>query len=74
MPKKLLSTILAERSESVKYRKIRTDLIKQAQNLKRSFIVLKSNMDNYSLITLQNEGINISEINEFGFDKYLLEW
>lgn len=69
-----LATRLIERSESIIYRKIKSELIKCAQNNKQQFIILYGNIDQYSITKLQNEGIKVTEINEFGFDKYLLEW
>jgi hypothetical protein len=72
--KKLLSTILRERTESIEYRAIRKQLMVLAQNRKTEMLILKSKMTDHAINTLQNEGINVTLINEFGHDKYLLKW
>lgn len=72
--KKLLSTVLRERTESIEYRAIRKQLMVLAQNRKTEMLILKSKMTDHALNTLQNEGITIKLINEFGHDKYLLSW
>lgn len=74
MPKKLLSDILNERSESVNYRKIRKELMNLAQNNRNEFIILKSKMDDYSATRLRNEGIQFAFFSEFGYDKIKLSW
>lgn len=70
--KKLLSTLLNERTESIEYRAIRSNLIKTAQQGKNEFRLMR--IGGYALTRLSNEGINVTKINEFGFDKYLLTW
>jgi len=56
MPKKLLSTILAERTESIEYRQIRSQLMILAQNHKNE--LLRIRIGDYALNRLRNEGIN----------------
>lgn len=72
--KKLLSTVLNERTESITYRAIRKNLMAVAQNGKNSYLILCSRLDEYSLTRLQNEGIEFEMINEGGFSKYRLTW
>lgn len=72
--KKLLSAVLNERTESIKYRAIRKDLMNVAQNGKNSYLILAGKTDEYSLIRLQNEGIDIESIDEGGWIKYKLTW
>ena len=70
--KKLLSTRLAERTESIEYRAIVKQLMILAQNRKNEYRLLR--IRDYARNRLQNEGINITQITEFGTDKYLLTW
>jgi hypothetical protein len=70
--KKLLSTVLKERTESIQYRAIRKELMNIAQNGKNVYLILR--MDQYSQTRLQNEGITIEQINEGGWDKFRLSW
>lgn len=72
--KKLLSTILRERTESIEYRAIRKQLMVQAQNRKTSFLVLKAKMNDHAITQLQNEGITVKLIDDHGFQKYDLSW
>lgn len=72
--KKLLSDILNERSESVKYRKIRSELFKCAQNNKNEFLVATKNIDDYAITRFKNEGITVREVVEFGYNKIMLKW
>lgn len=72
MPKKLLSEILRERTETIEYRKIRAQLMKYAQNEKTSFRILKMKPD--TRIQLENEGIIITEINETNYKVLELSW
>ena len=72
MPKKLLSTILAERTESIEYRQIRSQLMTLAQNHKNELFRLR--VGEYALNRLRNEGINVELINDFGTDKFKLSW
>lgn len=62
MAKKLLSTILRERSETVEYREIKSQLMKCAQNKKYSFRRMKISPE--TRVMLENEGITLTEINE----------
>lgn len=70
--KKLLSTILKERTESIQYRKVRTQLMVQAQNNRNSLLIMY--LDDYTLTRLQNEGLTVEKIQEFGYDKYRISW
>ena len=70
--RKLLSTLLNERTESIEYRAIRANLMKVAQSGKNEYRTIK--ICQYALDRLQNEGISIEQVNEFGYDKYLLKW
>jgi len=72
MPKKLLSEILRERTETIEFRKIRAQLMKYAQNEKTSFRILK--MKTETRIQLENEGITITEINETNYTVLELSW
>jgi len=70
--KKILATVLRERTESIGYRKIRSLLMNQAQNEKTYCLLIK--VDDYSLTRLQNEGIKIEKITDFGTQKFRLSW
>jgi len=72
MPKKLLSTILKERTESIEYRSIRSQLMTLAQNEKNS--LLRIRIGDYALNRLRNEGLTIELIKDFGTDKYRVSW
>lgn len=72
MPKKLLSQILRERTETIEYRKVRGQLMKYAQNEKTSFRILKLKPE--PIVQLQNEGITINEVNEPSYKVYELSW
>jgi len=74
MAKKLLSTILKERTESIKYRAIKKILMGIAQNEKKECLILVHKLDNYALTTLQNEGITVKKVDDFGHKKYKLTW
>lgn len=76
--KKTLSTRLLERTDSIEFRKIRQQLNIVAQNniscdpAKNCYRVIS--LQDKTRLMLQNEGIEVSQINEFGTDKYLLRW
>lgn len=72
--KKLLSTILRERTESIEYRAIRKQLMVLAQNRKTEMLILKSKMTEHAINTLQNEGIKVELFTEFGHEKYRCSW
>jgi len=72
MAKKLLSQLLRERTETIEYRKIRGQLMKLAQNEKTEMLIIKISPE--TQIMLQNEGIKIEVINDFGYDKIKLSW
>lgn len=72
MPKKLLAEILRERTETIEYRSVRNNLMKQAQNNKNTFRILK--MKPETRIQLENEGIAITEIDEKSFSVLELSW
>lgn len=71
MAKKLLSQILRERTETIEYRKIKSQLMKLAQNEKTEMLILKITPE--TQVMLQNEGIKIERIND-GWDKLKLTW
>lgn len=71
MAKKLLSQILRERTETIEYRKIKSQLLKLAQNEKTEMLILKITPE--TQVMLQNEGIKIQKIND-GWDKLKLAW
>lgn len=72
MPKKTLATILKERTDTIEYRAIRKHLMIKAQNRSNEYRVIS--LQDRTIIMLQNEGIKIEKITEFGQDKYLLTW
>ncbi len=72
MPKKLLSTILKERTESIEYRDIRSQLMTLAQNNKSELFRIR--IGQYALDRLRNEGLTIELISDFGTDKYRVSW
>lgn len=69
--KKLLANILKERTETIKYREIRKQLMIQAQNRKNSFLRLYIQQD--TILRLQNEGLTVEKIND-GMEKYKISW
>ncbi len=71
MPKKLLSEILIERTETIEFRAIRTQLMKFAQNKKRQFHIL--HIGEPALTMLRNEGLTIERIND-GCEKWRISW
>jgi hypothetical protein len=78
MKKKLLRTILIERTETIEYREIRKALMTVAQNNKDNnperncYRVLKMKQD--TLIKLQNEGLTVEKIKDNGYEKYKIRW
>ena len=72
MAKKLLSQILRERTETIEYRKIKSQLMKLAQNEKTSMLIIRISAE--TQVMLQNEGITIEEIDDHGFKKLKLSW
>lgn len=72
MAKKLLSQILRERTDTIEYRSVRNNLMKQAQNNKNTFRILRLTPD--TITRLQNEGINITQINETNYEVLELSW
>lgn len=72
--KKNLAYRLRERNETIEYRRIRTALngVAQSKHAKQEYRVM--HLEPETIIMLQNEGITIAKINEFGTDKYLLTW
>lgn len=72
MAKKLLSQILRERTETIEYRKIKSQLMKLAQNEKTEMLIIKITPETQTM--LQNEGIKIEVINDCGWDKLRLSW
>lgn len=72
MPKKTLATILKERTDTIEYRAIRKQLMNTAQNGKNEYRILR--ITHKTILLLQNEGIQVEKITEFGQDKFLLSW
>lgn len=72
MAKKTLAAILQERTDTVEYRSIKQKLMKVAQNKGNEFRVIF--IEQKTINQLQNEGISVTKVNEFGYDKYLLKW
>lgn len=72
MARKLLSQILRERTETIEYRKIKSQLMKLAQNEKTEMLIIKISQE--TQVMFQNEGIKIEKINDYGFDKLRLSW
>ena len=70
MAKKLLSQILLERTETIEYRKIKGQLMKLAQNEKTEMMIIKISPE--TQVMLNNEGITITKVNDFGYDKLKL--
>ncbi len=72
MKRKLLSTILKERTDTIEYRAIRKHLMTAAQNNKSEFRILK--ITDKTIIQLQNEGLAVERINEFEHEKWKISW
>lgn len=72
MAKKLLSTILKERTETIEFRAVRKNLMVAAQNNKSNYRIIR--LSSKAIMQLQNEGITIEKITEFNQEKYLLSW
>lgn len=72
--KKNLAYRLRERTETIEYRSVRTKLNAVAQNrfAKQEFRAMYLEPDTINI--LQNEGICIEQVTEFGCKKYLLTW
>jgi len=70
--KKNLLTLLNERIETIEYRAIKSELMKAAQNKRTEYRRIYLQDD--TIMRLQNEGIKVTKINEFGTDKFLLSW
>lgn len=70
--KKLLSQVLLERSDTVEFRKVKSQLMNIAQNKKREMFALTLEKDTITM--LQNQGINVSKCDEFGYTRYKLTW
>lgn len=72
MPKKLLSQLLKERTDTIEYRAIRKQLMIKAQNNGSDYRIMR--ISDKTIIMLQNEGIKVEKITEFNTVKYLLSW
>lgn len=70
--KKNLASRLRERTETIEFRKIRTGLQNAAQNKRDEFLIISLQPE--TIIQLQNEGIRVERIVEFGYPKYKLSW
>lgn len=78
MKKKLLRTILLERTETIEYRQIRKALMTVAQNnkdndpVKNCYRVIK--MKQQTILRLQNEGLTVEKLKEHGYENYKISW
>jgi len=70
--KKLLSTILKERSDTVEFRSIRKHLMICAQNEKFEYRIIK--IQPKTITMLQNNGITVEKITENSYEVYKLSW
>jgi len=70
--KKLLSTILHERTDTIEYRAIRKNLMVCAQNEKSEYRTIK--IQPKTITMLQNNGITVEKIKENGYEVYRLSW
>lgn len=72
--KKNLAMRLRERTETIEYRAIVTKLNAIAQNksLKQQYLAMTLQPE--TIIQLQNEGVTVEKITEFGYQKYRLTW
>lgn len=70
--KKLLSTILKERTDTIEFRAIRKQLFTVAQNGKSEYRTLS--ISPKTITMLQNNGITVDKINEHGYETYKLTW
>ena len=71
--RKTLAMQLRERSETIEYRALRARLnaVAQDKNRVQEYRIIHLQPE---IVKLQNEGIVVKKITEFGCDKYLLTW
>ena len=72
MAKKLLSQILRERTETIEYRKIKSQLMKIAQNEGTEMRILKITKETITM--LENEGISVVRTKQADYWVYKLSW
>ncbi len=70
--KKLLSTILKERTDTIEFRAIRKNLMVCAQNEKFEYRTLK--LQPKTITLLENNGIKVEETEEHGYKAFKLSW
>lgn len=70
--KKNLATRLRERTDTIEYRNIVAKMMKYAQDKRDIFYAL--HLQPETIILLQNEGIKVEQIIEFGNKKFKLSW
>lgn len=72
--RKNLAFRLRERTDTIEYRAIRTKLNAIAQNKMSKQEFRAMYLEPYTIDQLQNEGIVVEQITEFGTKKFLLTW
>lgn len=70
--RKNLAIRLKERTETIEFRKIRTALNSAAQNRNSEYRLLR--IEDYTINLLQNEGLKVEKITEFGTEKFKISW
>lgn len=70
--KKLLSTILKERTETIEFRAIRRQLMVVAQNSSSEYRTIQ--LQPKTITMLENNGIKVEKVNEHGYEVYKLTW
>ena len=70
--KKLLSTILRERTETIEFRAIRKQLLVVAQNTGTEYRTL--HIQPKTITMLENNGIKVEKVNEHGYEVFKLTW
>lgn len=70
--KKLLAERLRERTETIEFRAVVSKLYQSAQNKKDEYRIMHLEPD--TILLLQNEGIKVSKIKEFGYSVFKLSW
>lgn len=70
--KKTLAEKLREHTATIEFRAIRSQLYKNAQDKKYEF--RKMHISQETIIQLQNEGIKVQHLNEFGYKVFKLSW
>lgn len=70
--KKDLAQRLRERTETIEFRAIRSKLYQAAQDKKDEYRILHITQE--TIVMLQNEGIKILKLKEFGYPVFKLSW